>query len=216
MVIYDTKNNFNGKIKGMLYLSAYDVDYLLTKYGAELKKKLPEDYTNIFDKEISKREKEDRLSVQWYAMLSLGIETDKDEELLKVIAQEISEGNMLTRKQLQSLSEAELDKKIKEFHLTNGEYSDYSPNLSPQEIYKIRSYYLSKTILDSMDDANKKIDSLNNDPDAYYKEKYKQEIALYLEELKHLGADGDIVDSDYFETTEQGKEYKMTNEKHEQ
>jgi len=80
MVIYDTKNNNNGQVKGRLHLSAMDIDYLVSKYGVEgLIDLIPTDYVECFKFELDKRKKESKLSVQYYASLSLGIETTFDE-----------------------------------------------------------------------------------------------------------------------------------------
>ena len=66
MVIFDTTNNFNNQIKGMLYISIMDVDYLMQKYQASvLKSMIPSDYVEAFEDELEQRKNEYSLSVQY-------------------------------------------------------------------------------------------------------------------------------------------------------
>ena len=109
MVIFDTTNNFNGQIKGMLYMSIMDVDYLVQKYQIPfLKSIIPLDYVEVFEDELEQRKNEYSLSVQYYSVLRLGIETAKDEELLRIIKNEVELGNLFTRSHLKSISRADL------------------------------------------------------------------------------------------------------------
>ena len=56
MVIFDTTNNFNNQIKGMLYISIMDVDYLMQKYQTPfLKSIIPSDYVEAFEDELEQR-----------------------------------------------------------------------------------------------------------------------------------------------------------------
>ena len=199
MVIYDTKNNNNGQARGTLYISAYDVDYLVAKYEIYLKNSIPLNYANCFEEEINKRKKEDVLSVQWYAILQLGIESDEDEELLKIISQEVSEGNMVTRKQLQELSEEELDERIAKYPRVHKDIE----SLPIQDIYRLRSYRLAKFIISGIADANKLVDRLYNDPSPSRKVRDERELLKYSENLVNVGASADIKDSDYFQTPAQ-------------
>ena len=58
VVIFDTTNNFNNQIKGMLYMSMMDVDYLVQKYQISfLKSRIPLDYVETFEDELEQRKK---------------------------------------------------------------------------------------------------------------------------------------------------------------
>ena len=207
MVIYDTKNNFDGQARGMLYISAYDIAYLCAKYGEDLKCSIPLDYFEAFEHELAKRKQEDVLSVQWYAMLPIGIETDEDEELLKIIAQEVSEGNMMTRKQLQKLSYEELLEKTDKYP---GVYGTIN-RLPIEDMYKLRSYEVARCIIDTITGGNQIVEELHDHPDweTDRKRKKKDTYAKYMESLKAMGADEDIVDSDYFQEAEQISRTKL-------
>ena len=138
MVIFDTTNNFNGRIKGMLYMSIMDVDYLVQKYQIPfLKSRIPLDYVEAFEDELEQRKNEYSLSVQYYSVLPLGIETAEDEELLSIIKNEVEQGNLFTRSHLQSISRADLKDLIKSLKIKVGP-------LSIEELYQLRSYMMSE------------------------------------------------------------------------
>ena len=141
MVIFDTTNNFNGQIKGMLYMSMMDVDYLAQKYQISfLKSRIPLDYVEAFEDELEQRKNEYRLSVQYYSILTLGIETAEDEELLKIIKNEVEQGNLFTRSHLQSISREDLKDLIKSL-------GSHLAQLSNEELYQLRSYMMSDIYL---------------------------------------------------------------------
>lgn len=189
------KININGKIRGRLYLNAYDVDYLVSKYGSYLKSSISSDYIETFEKELNKRKKESALSVQWYPVLSLGIETDEDEELIKIISQEISEGNMLTRKQLQELSIEELEERIASYPSVESVAKSILP---PEELYKLRSYQMAKFIIDSIELGNKLVSRLYSNPSPQSKACDEAEYLKCVQSLEAVGASTKIEDSDYF------------------
>ena len=129
MVIFDTTNNFNNQIKGMLYMSMMDVDYLVQKYQISfLKSRIPLDYVETFEDELEQRKNEYRLSVQYYSILTLGIETAEDEELLKIIKNEVEQGILFTRSHLQSISREDLKDLIKSL-------GEHFALLSNEELY---------------------------------------------------------------------------------
>ena len=73
MVIFDSTNNFNDQIKGMLHINLIDVDYLVKKYGLEkLREMISADYVDAFESELEQFKDADLYSNQYYCALSLG------------------------------------------------------------------------------------------------------------------------------------------------
>ena len=192
MVIFDTTNNFNGEIKGMLYMSIMDVDYLVQKYQIPfLKSRIPLDYVEAFEDELEQRKNEYSLSVQYYSVLPLGIETAEDEELLSIIKNEVEQGNLFTRSHLQSISRADLKDLIKSLKIKVGP-------LSIEELYQLRSYMMSEYIFDQIELANKYVKRLYE----YSAQRGTlDEYQNIISNLEAMGASSEIIESDYFNST---------------
>lgn len=193
MVIFDTTNNFNGQIKGMLYMSIMDVDYLVQKYQIPfLKSIIPLDYVEVFEDELEQRKNEYSLSVQYYSVLRLGIETAKDEELLKIIKNEVELGNLFTRSHLKSISRADLKNFIESLKNRVGP-------LSIEELYQLRSYMMSEFISDAIEVANRCVKRL------YDHTALPGTVDSYeniVSNLEFMGASSEIIESDYFNSVE--------------
>ena len=192
MVIFDTTNNFNGRIKGMLYMSIMDVDYLVQKYQIPfLKSRIPLDYVEAFEDELEQRKNEYSLSIQYYSVLPLGIETAEDEELLSIIKNEVEQGNLFTRSHLQSISRADLKDLIKSLKIKVGP-------LSIEELYQLRSYMMSEYIFDQIELANKYVKRLYE----YSAQRGTlDEYQNIISNLEAMGASSEIIESDYFNST---------------
>ena len=192
MVIYDTKNNYEGRIRGMLYLSLMDVDYLLKKYGEEeLKKRLPNDYVDHFINELALRNGYDIISVQYYPVLNVGIETEADEELLKLIKEEVKQGNLYTKNTLVNIPKEELTLGINAL-------KPKTSLLNNEELYKLRSYMLSVYAQEMIDKANSKV-QIGYETGYYSGEEFRQ----IVHDLKAIGASSEIEESDYFSNVRQ-------------
>ena len=184
MVVFDNTNNFNNRIKGILYISMMDIDFLMQKYSnEELKNVIPLDYLESFEKNLKKLENEPNLSIQYYSVLPLGIETEKDEELLKIIKSEVEQGNLFTKKELKEFKLDELKVLIE-----NLMEEDL---ISIKELYKLRSYMMADFIIEEIGKANKLIESL------FLTNTHESAKEIYLN-LKHMGLSSEIVESDYF------------------
>ena len=192
MVIFDTTNNFNGRIKGMLYMSIMDVDYLVKKYQIPfLKSRIPLDYVEAYKEKKKKKKNEYSLSVQYYSVLPLGIETAEDEELLSIIKNEVEQGNLFTRSHLQSISRADLKDLIKSLKIKVGP-------LSIEELYQLRSYMMSEYIFDQIELANKYVKRLYE----YSAQRGTlDEYQNIISNLEAMGASSEIIESDYFNST---------------
>ena len=192
MVIFDTTNNFDGRIKGMLYMSIMDVDYLVQKYQIPfLKSRIPLDYVEAFEDELEQRKNEYSLSVQYYSALRLGIESAEDEELLSIIKNEVEQGNLFTRSHLQSISRADLKDLIKSLKIKVGP-------LSIEELYQLRSYMMSEYIFDQIELANKYVKRLYE----YSAQRGTlDEYQNIISNLEAMGASSEIIESDYFNST---------------
>ena len=199
MVIFDTTNNFNGQIKGMLYMSMMDVDYLAQKYQISfLKSRIPLDYVEAFEDELEQRKNEYRLSVQYYSILTLGIETAEDEELLKIIKNEVEQGNLFTRSHLQSISREDLKDLIKSL-------GSHLAQLSNEELYQLRSYMMSEYIFNEIELANIFVQQLyEHTARRGTLDDYKNIIS----NLESIGASSEIIESDYFNNVEVLSEIK--------
>ncbi|HIT21728.1 MAG TPA: hypothetical protein IAB56_01980 [Candidatus Scybalousia intestinigallinarum] len=192
VVIFDTTNNFDNQIKGVLYMSMMDVDYLVQKYQISfLKSRIPLDYIKAFEDELEQRKNEYRLSVQYYSILTLGIETTEDEELLKIIKNEVEQGNLFTRSHLQSISREDLKNLIKSL-------GNRFPQLSNEELYQLRSYMMSEYIFGEIELANIYVQQLyENTARRGTLDDYKNIIS----NLESIGASSEIIESDYFNST---------------
>lgn len=193
MVIYDTKNNYDGMIKGRLYISMLDVDYLVKKYGTStLREMIPEDYVDAFEKELKARERERILSPQYYAILPIGIENEDDERLLSLLSQEVEMGNMLTKSQLSSLTLEELEEKMESLESVKLRPKD----ASIEDLYKLRSYQMSEFIMTS-------IQSFNNSVRRAYLgvgiQNSERDIINRSKDFEAMGITSDIEESDYFD-----------------
>lgn len=191
MVIFDTTNNFNNQIKGMLHISIMDVDYLMQKYQTSvLKSIISSDYLEVFENELEQRKNESRLSEQYYSILSLGIETDEDEELLKIIKNEVEQGNLFTKSNLQSINREHLEEMIKSLK------SNFV-QLSNEELYKLRSYMMVEYIFDIIKVSNIYVEKLYDHTalpgtlDSYKK---------IVSNLEFMGLSSEIIESDYFDS----------------
>lgn len=192
MVIFDSTNNFNNQIKGMLHISIMDIDYLMSKYSQTLKTRIPADYVCAFENELERRKNEDKLSEQYYSVLKLGIETDSDEELLKIIKSEIKQGNLFTKNNLQSIKREDLEDLISQLKNKNGQLSD-------EELYKLRSYMMVDFIFNAIETSNRCIEHLYEAPASLYT---AREYKNNMSDLEAIGLSSNIVESDYFENNE--------------
>ena len=191
MVIFDNSNTYNGQVKGLLYLNFIDVDYLLTKYGEdELKKRLPHDYVDHFLAEQTRRIGLDKLDVQYYPILYVAIQTDEDEELLRLIKEEVKEGKLYTKSYLTGISIETIYDRITKL-------LSKKDNLSNEELYELRSYMLSKYVNDNINRAN---EYTRDDQEIGYFAHFK-EFEQITANLKKVGASSEIEESDYFSIT---------------
>ena len=215
MIIYDTKQNYNNQIKGMLYLSMIDVDYLVSKYSSEdLRKFISQDYLEVFLDELYLISHLKKLSPQYYSVLTLEVVTIEDENLLYILKEEVKNGNMFTRKQLMEISQEEIEKKLKKFNLNDLD------NMSLEEIYKLRSYRMSKYIYENIAKVNKCEEIMRKEETGYGVRKvYRYKLAesdyrTIRKNMELLGVASDIYESDYFEPRKaQVKELKLVNKK---
>lgn len=210
MVIFDTKNNYNGQIKGMLYLSIMDVDYVVSKYGIDtLKRTIPLDYAECFEDELRERTDEGKFSIQYYPVLSLGIETDNDEKLLDILSDEVTHGNIFTKKELQALSKEELEQRISEIS-----YVEQIPERATiEEIYKLRSYQMAKFIIENIERANRSVDiayQTRENGCSLQEKKALEDSSNIRNILISLGLSDDIEESDYF-VKEKQKTHNLNN-----
>lgn len=192
MIIYDTKNNFDGRIKGMLYMSMMDVDYLVKKYGVpELKEMIPEDYVDGFINELDARQEEKLLSPQYYSILPLGIETERDEKLLSLLSQEVEMGNLFTKGQLSSITLEELEKRIEDL-----EDARLCPEeASLEDLYKLRSFMMARFIITSIESYNHSVEM------AYLGTTIincQRNILNRSHDFEAMGITGNIEESEYF------------------
>lgn len=192
MVIFDNINNFNNQIKGMLYISIMDVDYLIQKYQPSvLKSIIPTDYVEAFEEELEQIKNEHKLSKNYYSILSLAIETDKDEELLKLIKSEIEQGNLFTKNNLQYINREDLEDLIKPL-------KSNVTKLGNEELYKLRSYMMSEYILDTIEMANRYVKKLyDHTALSGTLDSYKKMVS----NLEIMGLSSEITESDYFNNT---------------
>lgn len=191
MVIFDNSNTYNGQVKGLLYLNFIDVDYLLTKYGEdELKKRLPHDYVDHFLAEQTRRIGLDKLDVQYYPILYVAIQTDEDEELLRLIKEEVKEGKLYTKSYLTGIPIETIYDRITKL-------LSKKDNLSNEELYELRSYMLSKYVNDNINRAN---EYTRDDQEIGYFAHFK-EFEQITANLKKVGASSEIEESDYFSIT---------------
>ena len=189
MVIFDTTNNYNNQIKGMLHMSIMDVDYLMQKYQAPFLKSMTSvDYVKIFEDELKQRKNEDKLSEQYYSILSLGIETDKDEELLKIIKNEVEQGNLFTKSTLQAINHHDLKNSIKSL-------TDNADRLDNENLYKLRSYMMVECICDAIEKAKTYEERLyNHTATPGVLSSYENIVS----NLEAMGLSSKITESDYF------------------
>ncbi|MDE5630605.1 MAG: hypothetical protein K2G03_00890 [Bacilli bacterium] len=193
MVIYDTKDNYGGNIKGMLYMSMMDVDYLVKKYGSgELREMIPEDYVEGFERELKDRECEGVFSLQYYSILPIGIETKEDERLLSLLSQEVEMGNLLAKCQLSSLTLEELEKAIEE--LDDAKLSPDDASL--EDIYKLRSFMMAKFIIMSIQGYNRSVERAYLGINLVNSQKNIMDKA---HDFEAMGITSDICESDYFD-----------------
>lgn len=187
MVIYDNVSCKGTEFRGILYMNAFDADYLIKKYGVNgLKEAIPYDYIDLLDENVKMPQSVDQFSEYYYPLLNLGIQTDEDENLLKLIKSEVKQGNMFTRKKLISIPCATLPDRIAEL-----EEKGIS---SLEDIYKKRSYQLSKWI-------NQKMELVRKIEAEGYESGYfdYNEFSRTTHNLKAVGASSNIIDSDYFD-----------------
>ena len=212
MVIYDTENNYDNRIKGMLYLSLMDVDYLVSKYSMnKLQELISKDYADLFEEEIALLKMEDKLSYQYYSAISLGIENEEDLVLLELLAKEVKLGNIFTKKHLKSLSSEEIEQGIQEINVKN----DLFDSLSLEELYKLRSYQMSKYITENINEAKKYLQIMERCCTGDYvigeKGSYKnaqKEYKRILFNMEAIGLSDDICESNYFSRSSKRKLYK--------
>ena len=187
MIFYDTDNYKNTKAKGMLYISLMDVDYLIEKYGLDdLKKDIPNDYIDYMDEELKKISDRDLLDISYYGALQMGIETEKDENLLELIRKEVQNGNLFPKKQLKKLSKDELETLIQEL-IKQDELTD-------EDLYKLRSYQMAVYIIDQITRAND-MQISGYTEGGFDVKKYKTIIS----NLDAIGLNSNIKESTYFD-----------------
>lgn len=187
MIFYDTDNYKNTKAKGMLYISLMDVDYLIEKYGLDdLKKDIPNDYIDYMDEELKKISDRDLLDISYYGALQMGIETEKDENLLELIRKEVQNGNLFPKKQLKKLSKDELETLIQEL-IKQDELTD-------EDLYKLRSYQMAVYIIDQITRAHD-MQISGYTEGGFDVKKYKTIIS----NLDAIGLNSNIKESTYFD-----------------
>ena len=193
MVIYDTKDNFDGSIKGRLYMSMIDVDYLVKKYGSsELRGMIPEDYVEGFERELERREGELLFSPQYYAILPIGIETDTDERLLSLLSQEVEMGNIFAKSQLSSLTLEQLEKEINAL-----EDVRMNPDAaSLEDIYKLRSFMMAEFIITSIHSFDRSVRKAYMGINIVNCER---DILNRSHDFEAMGITSDISESEYFD-----------------
>lgn len=192
MVIYDTKNNYGGRIKGMLYMSMMDVDYLVKKYGSmELREMIPEDYVEGFERELNDRVREDVLSRQYYSILPIGIETENDERLLSLLSQEVEMGNLFAKSQLSALTLEQLEEELANLEDVKLDIEE----ASLEDIYKVRSYMMARFIITSVENYNRSVEG------AYLGISMincQKNIINKIQDFEAMGITSDIIESEYF------------------
>ncbi|MCX4365555.1 MAG: hypothetical protein OSJ70_07275 [Bacilli bacterium] len=194
MVIFDTSQNYDGKIKGMLYMSLIDADYLLKKYGSEeLKRLIPEDYVIHFEGELESRKEEDTYSEQYFSALSLGIENEDDERLLVLLSQEVEMGNIFTRTQLAEIPRRELVKRL--YELTKQE----EPEENLEQIYTLRSYKMARFVLQNIDDFNDSVEEAYEYVGTIFQFAHEKDMLDDIHNLRAMAALSDISESTYFD-----------------
>lgn len=200
MIIFDTRNNYDGKIKGMLYISLMDADYLVSTYGLDkLKDMIPLDYAEHFASELEKYKKERTLSSQYYAVMGLGIESEDDERLLDLLRQEVEMGNLFTKSQLSSITEDEIDILLAEAR------KNYIKD-EPRSLYKLRSYMMSQYIMFSIGEYNKSVEGAYEGVNVVSNQDYIMKMSNNWESM---GISSDIEESDYFkDAIELAKKFK--------
>lgn len=196
MVIYDTNNNYNGRINGRLYMSMIDVDYLVKKYGiSELRSMIPKDYVEAFERELESREGKLIFSPQYYSILPIGIETESDERLLSLLSQEVESGNIFAKSQLSSLSLEQLEKEIKALEDVRVNPSE----ASLEDIYKLRSFMMAEFILMNIDGYNRSVEKAYGAYLDINKKDAKKDIITINKNFEAMGITGDITESEYFD-----------------
>lgn len=197
MVILDEKNKTYGLDTNLLYLSFYDIDYLVNKYGVELLKgKLPESYIEGFLNILDLVKNEEELSCEYYAIAPLAITYDEI-DLLDIISREISEGNMFTKSQLCDLAKENLNIKI--FEIKNKAKEN---NLTAEELYKLRTYSLIEFVETARKKAKLSDYLIFNGIDVSMEIRKKNaeiDYDNYTSILNAVGLNENISESNYFE-----------------
>jgi len=200
MVIYDMKDNHKGKIKGMLYLNIIDVDYIVSKYGIDaLKSMLPMDYVECFDSELKQICNEHKLSEQYYSIVSLGIETESDQRLLDILRDEVAAGIIFSKQELRSISTEEVRTRIEEMSYVEQKVDE----VTPEELYKFRSYKMAEYIIATIEDSNSKTKKMyeiavKESPSSMRYMRLYREYITNIENLKVVGLSSTIEESNYF------------------
>lgn len=222
MVIYDTKNNYENRILGMLYLSVADADYLLNKYTKKgIYEMISTDYAQTFYEEADLASMEGPLSVQYGAIISLGIENERDERIITLIKQEIEEGVIFTKSSLENITESDAHDLISELlkgnesstsamlkdNKTRVTYQGDTYDLSNEDLYRLRNYLLVLNILEHIEDAKKykaRIDATfgNYEYDEREYQRYHNKYMQVIRNLENMGLSSEIYESDILKKEE--------------
>lgn len=211
MIIFDTTKNYNNGIKGILHMNVSDIEYLLTKYeNKTLEAEIVSDYLSYMRETLKESQAENYYGKNfydnpaYYRRITLGIETDEDEKLLKLLKSEVERGNIYTRKMLKNKEDIELRIIISKIELKKEE------ELTPEEIYILRSAYMSLYIMEEIKKAN---EILPIAQELYDNRGYKAqaEYKTIHDNLVIIGCSTEINESDYFDTDKvKTKKYEKT------
>lgn len=210
MIIFDTTKNYSNNVKGILHMNIIDIEYLLTKYNKEtLEKEIAPDYL-LYMKDSLKESQEQNYfgknpytNTAYYRRVMLGIETKEDEKLLKLLKREVETEKIYTREMLKRKEEIELRTIISQFENKEQE-------LIPEEIYKLRSAYMSLYIINELKRAK---EILPIAQELYDNRGYKaqMEYRVIQDNLKIIGCSSEINESDYFKIDKvKTKKYEKT------
>lgn len=205
MVLYDNRNIDGENISGILYLSLMDIDYLISKYGIEnLALVLPEYFLSYFADVLAMHEKEILISSKYFYALKLKISKKEDENLLELLHNEIRSSNLMTRKELESLSDKDIKFELKKLRnkiiateiedlrmlgeqsVTTGE------KFTIEDLYRIRSLKMAMFISKEQK-IIKKLDHLGDK-----KIKHLSQNEEHIKNLKEMAISPTIYESPYF------------------
>lgn len=217
MIIFDTKNNYEGRIKGTLHFSVMDADYILKKYTPEyLYNNISYDYTETIIEECEYIDSP--VDQQYFSIITLGVETPRDEALLNIIKEEYDKGNLFTKSDIENITASEAEDLITQLlegkevpmnaptneNLSRVYYKYSYYDLTLEELYQLRTYEMIKYTLKQIDEANHQKaladEQINpygiNDMKQY--ERATDKLRYIRRNLENMGLSDEITESDYF------------------